>query len=545
MRTKFFTLILVFLTILNANTQSLSDARKAFDRYEYKTAAEYFDHLIKNDKKLELEDLKRITYSYYTLGDYKECKPYSDSIISFSNVEEMFYLINGDVNKGLFNFSKAIDSYEKYQSKGGEIDVRLKIESCKEIPNWDDEVYVKFNQAEQNSSLADFVAGNSKYGVVHFTEKGYDENNYEINLKEENSDRAELLLTTPILYRGNERASIKLKDSKFTSITSMSILPNENKAIITASYPLKKDKLLKVPNLYWAKFDTVSYELYDLQAFEYSGLKDSSSTAHATVNASGDQMVFTKIKSTESTSNLYFSQLSNGSWSKPLPLNSINSNKNEIYPLFSGDSILTFSSDGRVGYGGLDIYSAVYKGGETSEVTHLKAPINSVRDDFNMTYLSQDSALFASNRSGGSGDDDVYFIQFEKEEVIVEPVDTIEQVVEWETKSVYFRFDKFNLEESLPSEKINDLKVILSENKECKIHLIGFTDNIGTSTYNKKLGMKRAVSVEKALIEKGFKSDQITLTSMGEKNQPNDCGSNCKGKDHELNRVVQIKLKCE
>lgn len=545
MRTKIFTLSLVLLTILNANTQSLSDARKAFERYEYKTAAEYFDHLIKNDKNLVLEDLKRITYSYYTLGEYKECKPYSDSLLTFSNVEEMFYLINGDVNKGLLNFSKAIDSYEKYQSKGGVEDVSIKIESCKKIPNWNNEEYEEFKGAKQNSSVADFVGGNSKYGVVHFTEKGFNDKYNELNLNEESSNLAELLLSTPILYKNNERISIKLKDAKYPSITSLAFLPNDNKAILTVSYPLKKENILKVPNLYWATFDTLNFELYDLEPFEFSGLKDSSSTAHATINASGDKMVFTKIKSTENNSNLYFSQLSNGNWSKPVPLEGINSHKNEIYPLFSGDSLITFSSDGRVGYGGLDIYSARFEGLETSNVTHLKAPINSVRDDFNFTYLSQDSALFASNRSGGSGDDDVYFIKFKREEVIIETVDTTEDVVvEWETKNVYFEFDKFNLEQSLP-DKIKELQSILEHDKECKIHLYGYTDSKGSPAYNKRLGMKRAKSVESALIDKGINPDQMLLTSMGEKNQPNDCKNNCSEEDHKLNRVVQIELICE
>lgn len=547
MRTKFFTLTLVLLTILNANTQSLSDARKAFDKYEYKTAAEYFDHLIQDDKKLELEDLKRITYSYYILGAYKKCKPYSDSLLSYSKVEDLFYLINGDVNKGLSLFSNAIESYEKYQSMGGEEEVTLKIEACKMIPTWENETYVSFNENSQNTVFADFIGGTSSNGTVYFSEKGFNKNDIEVNVKSEDTKNVELLLSSPYLKSGDHYNNIKLKDAKHASITSLSFMPNKVKAIISVSYPLEKDDLLKAPNLYWVTYDSLKNELYDLQPFEYSGLSDTSSTAHATINASGNKMVFSKIKSKGAKADLYYTELNNDKWSTPKPLSNINTQQNELYPLFSGDSILIFSSDGRVGYGDLDIYSAFFDGVETNKITHLKAPINSVRDDFNLIYLSQDSALFASNRSGGSGDDDIYSIRLKKKEekAPVDTIDTTDQIVEWNTKSIYFKFDNFKLEDGVTGKEIEDLKTILNTNESCKIHLLGFTDSRGTSEYNKVLGMERAKSVEKALIETGINASSMVLKSMGEKNQPNACGSECSEEDHELNRVVQIELKCK
>jgi outer membrane protein OmpA-like peptidoglycan-associated protein len=154
--------------------------------------------------------------------------------------------------------------------------------------------------------------------------------------------------------------------------------------------------------------------------------------------------------------------------------------------------------------------------------------------------------MFASNRNGGTGDDDIYFIKFRDiEKTIVDTLNVDKYISDWEVKSVYFEFDKFNLEQALSDENIRDLKLILSRKSNCNIHLIGYTDSEGTAEYNKSLGLKRAQTVKKALGERGINVEQIVITSMGEENQPNDCKPNCSDEDDQLNRVVQIKLECD
>jgi hypothetical protein len=255
-------------------------------------------------------------------------------------------------------------------------------------------------------------------------------------------------------------------------------------------------------------------------------------------------MVFSKMSVNTAQADLYYTELIVGDWSVPKPLSYINTKYNEVFPLFSGDSILTFSSDGRLGYGKIDIYSSTFDGLETKNITHFKSPINSVRDDFNLTYLSPDSAVFASNRNGGTGDDDIYFIKFrDAEKVAVDTFDIKKYISEWGVKSVYFDFDRFTLGKALSDDNIRDLKIILGQNSDYKIHLIGFTDSRGKTDYNKRLSLKRAEFVKEALIKQGISADQVDLTAMGEKNQPNDCKSGCSDEGHKLNRVVQIRLK--
>ena len=116
----------------------------------------------------------------------------------------------------------------------------------------------------------------------------------------------------------------------------------------------------------------------------------------------------------------------------------INTAGNELFPTFRPNGDLYFSSDGRPGMGGLDIYLAepinleMSNEMETStnghspsptphssyyKVSHPGYPLNSQGDDFGMTFEGlHNRGYFCSNRGDSRGWDHIY--SFEKEEVI-------------------------------------------------------------------------------------------------------------------------------
>ena len=79
-------------------------------------------------------------------------------------------------------------------------------------------------------------------------------------------------------------------------------------------------------------------------------------------------------------------------------------------PFINNEGSLFFSSDGHVGLGLLDIFGTIAnETGEIVDVINLGVPVNSSKDDFSFTMNSDGlSGYFASNRSGGMGDDDIY-----------------------------------------------------------------------------------------------------------------------------------------
>ena len=97
----------------------------------------------------------------------------------------------------------------------------------------------------------------------------------------------------------------------------------------------------------------------------------------------------------------------------------INTAGNEMFPTFRPNGELYFSSDGRVGMGGLDIYKAVPDTTPTHKwrVEHLPSPVNSNGDDFGMTFEGvHNRGYFSSNRANRRGWDKIY--TFECPEVV-------------------------------------------------------------------------------------------------------------------------------
>jgi outer membrane protein OmpA-like peptidoglycan-associated protein len=86
----------------------------------------------------------------------------------------------------------------------------------------------------------------------------------------------------------------------------------------------------------------------------------------------------------------------------------VNSSSKEFSPYIDGE-VMYFSSDRSGGMGGLDVY-ATKLSEFTPEPVLLNAPINSKGDDF--TFIINEtnrSGYISSNRSGGMGDDDLYY----------------------------------------------------------------------------------------------------------------------------------------
>ncbi|MBD3638006.1 MAG: OmpA family protein [Crocinitomicaceae bacterium] len=136
---------------------------------------------------------------------------------------------------------------------------------------------------------------------------------------------------------------------------------------------------------------------------------------HPGLNETGDKLVFASNRPGGFGGFDIWISINDGSgWSEPVNAGAgINTKSNELFPSISDRSIY-FASDRRGGMGGLDIYS--HDTSKTMSI-RLKAPINSVHDDFGLICKNgMSEGYFASNRNNK---DEIW--KFTKEtEVIVE-----------------------------------------------------------------------------------------------------------------------------
>lgn len=92
-------------------------------------------------------------------------------------------------------------------------------------------------------------------------------------------------------------------------------------------------------------------------------------------------------------------------WSEPKNMGlKVNTPGNEMYPYSALDGSFYFSSDGKGGMGGLDIFKMYQKDGQTL-VENMQYPINSQGDDFGICFFKNNPKGYFSTNRDGRGDD--------------------------------------------------------------------------------------------------------------------------------------------
>lgn len=138
------------------------------------------------------------------------------------------------------------------------------------------------------------------------------------------------------------------------------------------------------------------------------------SCGHPSLSKDGETLYFASDKpGGYGASDIYLARRTETGWSEPENLGSdINTEGDEMFPFISSDGELYFSSNGHLGLGGLDIFMAA-QSQNSYTILNMGHPLNSSSDDFSFYLYTARDGYFASNRSGGSGDDDIYSFSME------------------------------------------------------------------------------------------------------------------------------------
>lgn len=226
----------------------------------------------------------------------------------------------------------------------------------------------------------------------------------------------------------------------------------------------------------------------------------------------------------------------------------INTKETEASPYFDSDSsYLYFSSNGRIGMGGMDIYRVKQDSKVAAE--NLGYPMNSVKDDVYFHKGNQkDTVYFSSDRSsvccleifaGVQIKDTVKTIH--RDTILItpekakEPIDSalIRQLQEKREMDsvntatvnrlhVNYRFAS-SLIRKVDYPILLGLVKQLQENPALNVLVASFTDCFGSKESNLKLARKRAESVRKFLINKGIATDRINLDFFGKQHFVKSC----------------------
>jgi outer membrane protein OmpA-like peptidoglycan-associated protein len=235
---------------------------------------------------------------------------------------------------------------------------------------------------------------------------------------------------------------------------------------------------------------------------------------------------------------LYFSVRQNNVWSEPKNLGKgVNSPYDETAPYLAKDGrTLYFSSNSTASMGGYDIFKASFDDDSLRfrPCENLGKPINSPGDDMYFR-LSPDGlgGYFCSNRKDGFGGRDIYSALFKGQQRVQNPSNPISfhlvekfkaerdsakakevKIVELTLAPIFYDAD----DDLLRGANLTQVRTLLNTTKQfpsLKVVLMANSAEGEKSNLDLYFTMKRVESIYKYLINNGLTADQIVVKSVG------------------------------
>ncbi|RFN57632.1 OmpA family protein [Marixanthomonas ophiurae] len=416
--------LLVFFTVGIAFSQrkEIKKANEDFDKFAYIDAREIYLKVVK-DGYQSAEIFKKLGDTYYWNSDYDNAaKWYSKLVNEYPNeTEAEYYYRAAQSLKSLGKYKESDELMLQFAAHGGN---SLIVKNFESDPNYLNSIAKEsrefvLEKVSTNSNVSDF--GPSFYGdkIVFATAKASAEGG---NISEWNNQPFLDLFVADIDKDGNlsnaqalpgdintkyhESTPAFSKDGSTMYFTRNNFLDGKKGKDRQKTIRLKLYKATKSGEFYWT----------DVKELPFNS--DKYSVAHPTLSKDGKRLYFSSdMPESLGMSDLWYVDiLGKDKYGEPVNLGEeINTETRESFPFISEENNLYFSSDGRAGLGGFDIYMApLGDEGKPGAVKNLGEPANSNQDDFGFIIKeTKRIGYLTSNRDGarGSVDDEIYLLK--------------------------------------------------------------------------------------------------------------------------------------
>ena len=427
-----FTLFAVSAAIAQSDLTSEADA--LFERRGYFEAAKEYEAVGAKIKS----DLTLAGYCFYQAGEafrlYHKPKDaienYQKALgLKYGSRENKLFLMYGDCLRDIEEFEDAIDMYEKYKGAGG--DARVADER---IDKTNDALDYLDEQASRYIVEPMVLLNKPQYDLSPtFTGKDQDEMVFASSRPSAQGSEEDPITgesTMDLFY-----TELDKKGTRWSEPTPLgnTICTDDNEGAACFSSDGKTLYFTRCVNmdgsnlacdLYMAKKQGSRFGASMPLEIINRDVNDSSQVGHPALTPDDQYLIFASdLPGGEGGKDLWYIEANNGSFAGATPINlgpGINTAGDEMFPHVRDNGDLYWSTNGREGLGGLDIWTAEIREGEMAwgQPKALPDPINSVSDDFGIAYQKgMESGMFTSNRAGGKGSDDLY--SFYLPEVVV------------------------------------------------------------------------------------------------------------------------------
>lgn len=407
----------------NGQTKKIKKAESQFDDYAYANAIENYERLVKEGFTDE-EIYRNLGDANYFNARYKDASGWYSQLFALENVT-----IDADYMYRYANTLKSTKEYEasdiwmqKYIAAKSD-EVRAKLYSTN--PDYRKKIEAQSGRYDIknlpfNSPQSDFAPSFNGEQLVFSTARDsgtvaqriHQWNNRSfLNLYASNASGSGDFTNAEKLSNGLNRKTHE-SSTVFTKDGSMVYFTRNNSENGNFSRDNEGVSRLKI---YRAELKDGTWT--NISELPFNG--DDYSCAHPALSPAGDKLYFASdMPGTLGQSDIFVVDLNeDGSIGPTVNLGEkINTESRETFPHITENNALYFSSDGRPGLGGLDIYATNLQDMDTIYVVNIGKPVNGEEDDFSFILNeSTGKGFFASNREGGKGEDDIYsFTENEK-----------------------------------------------------------------------------------------------------------------------------------
>ncbi len=415
-------LVICVTSISFAQKNRIEKANKEFDKYSYIDAREIYLKVVE-DGYASAQVFQKLGDTYYFNSEYGQAAEwYQRSINEFtSETDAIYYYRAAQALKSLEQYEESDKLMAAYEKVGGD---NIIIRNFNEDPNYLKSIafqakgYV-VEKVSINTDSSDFGPSFyldklvfAKAAKANEGEKVYEWNQlpfldlYVADMDAEGKLSNVSPLDGEINTRYHESSSVFTKDGKTVYFTRNNFTDGKKGRDKQKTIRLKLYKAIKSGENYWTNVEELPFN------------SDDYSVAHPALSVDEKRLYFASDRpGTLGMSDLWFVDiLEDGTYGTPVNLGpTVNTEARESFPFISEENNLYFSSDGRSGLGGLDIYvTKIENGGTSSTITNLGEPANSNQDDFGFIIKEgQRIGYLSSNRDGdqGSLSDDIYRVQ--------------------------------------------------------------------------------------------------------------------------------------
>lgn len=404
----------LFGTAVSAWTQMTSND-VLFDNFEFRK----FINAQSNSEESQKTNLQ-LAHSYYFLNDFETANSYFAKLDwndENLELENHLYYANSLKNSGkIQEAKKEVQAYLNIYPKDKDaLLLQEQIENYSKLTDLSKAQIILYNLEKVNSPSAQFspVYKDEKlYFISENKESTYSKSEIEFSEKAEDLVYGKATRPETGIYLNNEQAEEETLFKSFDKFNVGAICwsKSDNLWLLTLTP--------KATN--WGKMHQYAPRIYTLKEGEdtpkkikIKGVKGGIGIGHPAITADGKFLVFSLDKGVNGSDLYVSSKISDSKWSKPTKLSTqVNTIKDEVFPVIDGDSVLYFSSDGKLGFGGLDVYKIAFKEGKIEgESKLLSKPFNTESDDYSVSFNDdlKTQGFVVSDRENGAGDADLYY----------------------------------------------------------------------------------------------------------------------------------------